>query len=143
MSSTAADTGFSLICSLALLLFRFERRTPCCKTSQLFVRPVIIAFALIQLCNLCHFFFCQPEIHDVQIVLNVIDILVLFRIPCGLNQSVCRKPLLYAAACIGCFTSDDRQTTSYIRTRAGPLDIPFAAAHATAFVRAERKDRLA
>jgi len=56
------------------VLFRLECRTPRGKACQLFVRPVIVALAFIQLCDLSHFFFRQSEIQDIQVVPDMIHV---------------------------------------------------------------------
>ena len=56
------------------VLFRLESRPPRGKGFQLLVRPVVIALSPVQPGDLRHFFFRKPEIHDIQVVLDVIHV---------------------------------------------------------------------
>jgi hypothetical protein len=50
------------------LLCSFKLRSPCSESCKLLISAVVVADALVKLCDLCHLIVSQAEIEDVEII---------------------------------------------------------------------------
>lgn len=57
------------------MIMLFQMQDAMLRSLRAVVGSVVVTHALIELCNLLHFFICQLEVHDIKIVLDVIDVL--------------------------------------------------------------------
>ena len=53
----------------------FEGRSPACELYKLLIRTMVVTDALVELCDLGHFFIREPKVQDIQIVLDMINTL--------------------------------------------------------------------